>query len=186
MHSRLLTAALAAAAAFAAAPRGVPGSLALVYGGATFTCLDRSRVLDASAVNDDFCDCADGSDEPGTSACPAGRFWCVNKGYKGRYVPSSLVNDGVCDCCDGSDEHGTKAGCRDTCDADGAAWRKERQEAIRKAEEGAAVRQRYAAAGQKAAADRVARLAAAASAVDAARVAREAKEKVRLWGGGGG
>jgi protein kinase C substrate 80K-H len=31
-----------------------------------FTCLDGSQLLSFSSVNDDYCDCADGSDEPGT------------------------------------------------------------------------------------------------------------------------
>ena len=37
----------------------------------------------------------------GTAACPAGRFWCHNKGHKGAFVPSSRVNDGICGgfCC---------------------------------------------------------------------------------------
>ena len=30
-----------------------------------FTCLDGSQLLSFSSVNDDYCDCADGSDEPG-------------------------------------------------------------------------------------------------------------------------
>ena len=71
-----------------------------------FRCLDRSEkeALGPSKVNDDFCDCADGSDEPGTSACPNGRFYCRNSGHRGIFIPSSRVDDGVCDCCDGSDE----------------------------------------------------------------------------------
>ncbi|CAE8685661.1 unnamed protein product [Polarella glacialis] len=59
----------------------------------------------ASAVNDDYCDCPDdGSDEPGTSACSRGHFYCHNEGSIPQVIRTSLLNDGVCDCCDGSDE----------------------------------------------------------------------------------
>ena len=37
-------------------------------------------------VNDDYCDCNDGSDEPGTAACSNGSFYCVNKHFKGNYI----------------------------------------------------------------------------------------------------
>lgn len=80
-----------------------PEDLAL-YKGPTFTCKDGSKTIDISRVNDDYCDCADGSDEPGTSACPAGVFYCRNAGHEARLLGKSFVDDGVCDCCDGSDE----------------------------------------------------------------------------------
>ena len=60
--------------------RGVPLSLFSRYDSASlpnFTC-DGKLELDWSQVNDDYCDCADGSDEPGTSACAVGRYYCVS------------------------------------------------------------------------------------------------------------
>ena len=43
-----------------------------------------------SYVNDDYCDCDDGSDEPGTSACSNGSFYCVNKQFKGNHINYSI------------------------------------------------------------------------------------------------
>ena len=74
-------------------------------GAAAFTCGDGRKSLDDAKVNDDFCDCADGSDEPATPACSgtAGGgvgFLCTNAGHVSKRVFSSRVNDGICDCCD--------------------------------------------------------------------------------------
>ena len=93
-----------------------------------------SPVLPWSALRDDgFCDCGDGSDEPGTSACSgadSATFTCADR-LLPLTVPSSRVEDGVCDCCDGSDETagdrdgGTGAArappCPNTCAAEAAA-----------------------------------------------------------------
>ena len=101
--------------------------------GKEFTCLSSGEVLDISALNDNYCDCEDGSDEPGTSACPNGKFYCKNKNYKPKTISSMFVDDGVCDCCDGSDE---EEGCKNTCKEDGAALRKELEDTIRDVRQG--------------------------------------------------
>jgi hypothetical protein len=82
----------------------------------TFTCFDKSKTIPMARVNDGYCDCADGSDEPGTNACGIGDFYCRNTGSVPLLIPKWMVNDGVCDCCDGSDEIGNPhANCDDAC-----------------------------------------------------------------------
>lgn len=85
---------------------GVPKALLKSYRPDTDTlkwkCLNHDTEIEWHQVNDNYCDCPDGSDEPGTSACSNGRFYCETEH---RYIPSSSVNDGICDCCDGADEY---------------------------------------------------------------------------------
>lgn len=110
-----------------------------------------------SQINDNSCDCPDGSDEPGTAACAnidplspeqplAGSvsgttnttnalpgFWCANEGHIGMYVPFSYVNDGVCDydiCCDGTEEYGGVGGvkCENRCAEIGKEYRRLEEE----------------------------------------------------------
>jgi protein kinase C substrate 80K-H len=120
MFSLLFILSLVPTFVFSAGPpqiRGVHPSLLTQYEpkGTTWTCLDGKKTIPWTAVNDDYCDCIDGSDEPGiyiyifavlfarvlqalpgTSACSGNTFYCANEGHIGASIPSSRVNDGLC------------------------------------------------------------------------------------------
>lgn len=103
-------------------------------------CKDGSANFNKDQLNDDFCDCPDGTDEPGTSACPRGTFYCRNAGHSPVSLFSSRVNDGICDCCDGSDEYDGKAKCPNTCWEAGKAAREKLSKKIATYQEGVKVR----------------------------------------------
>lgn len=105
-------------------------------------CKDGSKKFHRGQLNDDFCDCPDGSDEPGTSACPNGRFHCRNVGHVPLILFSSRVNDGICDCCDGSDEYDGKIKCPNTCWEAGKAARDKLRKKIATYQEGVTLRKK--------------------------------------------
>lgn len=119
--------------------RGVPDSLSGPYENEFFVCDQGKNVFRKHVINDGYCDCEDGSDEPGTSACPTAQFRCVNEGYRMITLPSSRVDDMVCDCCDGSDE--VLVSCPNTCHAQAARERAEQEVALRHYQRGSAARQ---------------------------------------------
>lgn len=123
-------------------PKGVRAELASLYNpNMDFKCLDGSNTVPFIQVNDDYCDCDDGSDEPGTSACPSGKFYCENAGHKALVLPSSRVGDGICDCCDGSDEWERDSSCSNTCSEMGRAAREAAEAQAKLAMAGYTIRQ---------------------------------------------
>ncbi|KAK7061346.1 glucosidase II beta subunit-like-domain-containing protein [Favolaschia claudopus] len=115
----------------------------------SWKCLDGSKEIPWDFVNDDSCDCPDGSDEPGTSACPNSTFYCQNAGHIGATIPSSRVNDGLCEpeCCDGSDER--PGVCRNACKEIGEEYRKKRDAERKIQKTGAKIRSSYIAFAHK-------------------------------------
>ncbi|KAK7251950.1 hypothetical protein RIF29_35579 [Crotalaria pallida] len=103
-------------------------------------CKDGSKKFSKNQLNDDFCDCLDGTDEPGTSACPSGTFYCRNAGHAPVTLFSSRVNDGICDCCDGTDEYDGKVKCPNTCWEAGKVAREKLKKKIDTYQEGVKVR----------------------------------------------
>ena len=103
---------------------GVPTHERGIHGAGELFACDKQLIL-LSSVNDDYCDCADGSDEPRTGACPDRPFVCtLPRAPQQATVPASHVNDGVCDCCDGSDEWRSPASCANRCTARGGPGRR--------------------------------------------------------------
>ncbi|CAG8502938.1 18603_t:CDS:10 [Acaulospora morrowiae] len=140
--------------------------------GPNWTCLDDSAVIPYEAINDDYCDCADGSDEPGTSACPNGRFNCKNVGHVSAYISSSRVNDGVCDpeCCDGSDEYDGKVECPNICKEVGMEYRKSLRELTALRAQGAKKKHEYIEYGKKLKMERINNLEDLKVELDAAKI----------------
>lgn len=119
------------------------------FEGSTFWCRDGSKRIPKERLNDDFCDCKDGTDEPGTSACPQSKFYCKNVGYVPQSLYSSRVNDGICDCCDGSDEYDGSVKCANTCWEAGKVSREKLVKKVNVYKEGLKIRRSEIESGKK-------------------------------------
>eukprot|EP00897_Mesotaenium_endlicherianum_P002647 jgi/Mesen1/240/ME1142463C07567 len=129
--------------------RGIDPADKAFFAGKKISCRDGSKEIPIQQVNDNFCDCADGTDEPGTSACSEGRFYCRNRGHAPLTVFSSRVNDGICDCCDGSDEYEGRVKCNNTCREMGAESRQKLAEDVAMYKEGAKLKEGFEAEAKK-------------------------------------
>jgi protein kinase C substrate 80K-H len=131
---------------------GVPPGLIAKYAplkSGNWKCLDGSKQIPWDFVNDDSCDCPDGSDEPGTGACPDTTFYCQNEGHISSTIPSSRVNDGLCEieCCDGSDER--PGVCPNRCKEIGDIYWKRRNQELKIQKTGSKIRATYIVFAQK-------------------------------------
>eukprot|EP00894_Picocystis_sp_ML_P002606 jgi/Pico_ML_1/53123/g3729.t2 len=123
--------------------RGVHPSDLARYSGQKFACKDGSKTFQIDRFNDDYCDCVDGSDEPGTNACVNGKFYCNNYGHEAKTIYASFVDDGICDCCDGSDEWSGKVRCENNCLKLGEEKRREAEKVAKAAKSGFETRITY-------------------------------------------
>lgn len=106
---------------------------------AAFVC-DGTVKLSDSQVNDEYCDCLDGTDESLTSACPNGRFTCTNDGFLPKSFSTGFVDDGICDCCDGSDEQKKRIACSNTCIESASSYMQAQRDSLAKYKEGVNLR----------------------------------------------
>lgn len=157
-----------------------------------FKCDGGRTVIPKARVGDDYCDCADGSDELATGACPDTLFECPCRPSKPVTVFASRVNDGVCDCCDGADEK-PSAGCPNTCvdvakaelarTSKASLARAEREARGRDAAKRREIRLAEARAALAAGADEVRAAREAKAAAEAAETARRSEREQRLQAG---
>lgn len=161
--------------------RGIPVIKNLLYRpDRDFECLDGSRIIPFTWINDDYCDCGDGSDEPGTAACVNGVFYCENINYKPAYIPSAWVNDGVCDCCDTSDEYESGKNCVNNCNELGTEARLEQKKAEQLAREGNKLRLELVTKGKIIKAEYASRLAKLKTDYEEAHLTKKEKEIVKI------
>lgn len=67
-----------------------------LYNKESLTCDKGTKILKKEWINDGYCDCMDGFDEPSTSACSNSQFFCRNEGFESYSIPSQWVNDKIC------------------------------------------------------------------------------------------
>lgn len=161
-------------------PRGVSLSEASLYApDDTFTCLDGKLTIKYTQINDDYCDCDDGSDEPGTAACPNGSFHCENAGHKPLIIPSSRVNDGICDCCDASDEYASRAECANNCNELGREERERQKVLADLLKRGSLVRNEMSTKGKTLKEEQSSRLNTIQQSIDQAQALKAEREKIK-------